>query len=187
MQTIDKIIETTLAHEGGYVNDPDDPGGATNFGISAAACVQHLGFRPTAEQMRELTRGAAIMIYKQCYYWQPQFDRIPDDQIVAQVFDIGVNMGPRWGWKLVQRALNRVYGRPDLLAADGLIGPKTQHALDHWIDSNGSDSLANALVTERVARYHEIVAHRPVSVKYLDGWIKRARSFTVGEPAGALL
>lgn len=181
---IDRMIETVLIHEGGYVNDPDDRGGATNYGISAAACVQHLGFRPTPEQMKNLTRDAAKMIYKSQYYWRPRFDRIPDADVAAHVFDIGVNSGPRIGWKLLQRAINRAAGR-DILTCDGLIGPKTQHALDHWIDSNGSIALQTQLVAVRIEFYESLVEKRPVNAKYLDGWIARAKSFTPSQ--GVLL
>ena len=82
-----KAVALVLKHEGGYVNDPNDSGEETNWGI----CKR---FHPDVD-VKHLTRDQAIEIYFNDY-WQayPQFQLIKDDTYAAHVFDLGVLIGP---------------------------------------------------------------------------------------------
>ena len=82
MARFDMSIETILKHEGGYVNDPDDPGGETNFGISKR---QYLKI-----DIASLTIEQAKMLYRQDYW---KYDEIISQPVATKVFDMAVNMG----------------------------------------------------------------------------------------------
>lgn len=105
-----------LKWEGGYVDHPRDPGGATNLGITRATLARHRG-RPVSKQdVRDLTHKEAGAIYLKRYWNKLRADDLPDGlDLVA--FDAGVNSGPARGAKWLQRALGVI--------PDGYIGPAT--------------------------------------------------------------
>lgn len=109
-----------LAHvlkwEGGFVNHPKDPGGATNHGITRATLARHRGHSVSVEDVRRLSVREAGEIYRQTY-WAPVRgpDLVPGIDLVA--FDAGANSGPARGRKWLQKGLR--------VKADGVIGPKT--------------------------------------------------------------
>nr|WP_254225602.1 glycosyl hydrolase 108 family protein [Burkholderia glumae] len=120
----DDYINDVIAREGGYVNNPDDRGGETNFGITAAT-ARAFGYQGA---MRDLPRELAAQIYRQNYWTAPHFDQIAalDETLAAKLLDIGVNMGPATGVKFMQRALNvlNVPNQP-AVTVDGQVGPAT--------------------------------------------------------------
>ncbi|WP_279609891.1 glycoside hydrolase family 108 protein, partial [Burkholderia gladioli] len=105
MSTIpDDLINGVIAREGGYVNNPADRGGETNFGITAAT-ARAFGYQGS---MQAMTQAMAAQIYKQRYWTAPKLDQVGaiDSSLAAKLLDIGVNMGPATGVKFMQRALN---------------------------------------------------------------------------------
>ena len=104
MATINAIIEDVLANEGGYVNDPRDAGGETNFGITIATARAN-GF---TGPMKTMTRDFARGVYVKQYVEAPGFDKIAaiSPSIGAELVDTGVNMGPKVAAQFLQRALN---------------------------------------------------------------------------------
>ena len=150
----DIAIEKTLAHEGGYVHDPKDPGGQTKFGISKRA-YPHL-------HISTLTREQAIEIYRRDYWQAPGFDRIHSQKIAAKLFDLGVNMGTTTAVRLLQRAINR-FGND--LAVDGKLGPITATAVNDFMHEK---ALFTALIVEAGNRYFAIDNPR-----FLAGWLNR--------------
>lgn len=106
--SFNRAIDRILAHEGGYVNDPKDPGGETNYGISKRAYPN--------EDIKALTRDKAKVIYRRDYW-----DAIKGDQmhpaVAFQVMDAAVNHGVSWASKTLQRAAQ--------VTVDGKVGPKT--------------------------------------------------------------
>ena len=80
----DKIIEFTLKYEGGYVNDPDDPGGETKFGISKRSYPN--------VNIADLTKIDAIKIYERDYWKAVDFGPM-DDKVKMALFDTAVNCG----------------------------------------------------------------------------------------------
>lgn len=113
----DKAFEIVIGHEGGYVNDPRDPGGETKYGISKKAY-------PYAD-IKNLTIDQAKEIYKRDYWDRLEADRLPDS-VRLMVFDCGVNCGLTASKKILQRAA----GTKD----DGIIGPKTMMAVQYTPD-----------------------------------------------------
>ena len=117
MKTFDEIIEQVLEHEGGYVNDPKDLGGETNFGITKR-------FYPELN-IKELTIEKAKQIYKDDYWDKNRVESLPQE-LWHIFFDMCVNMGRRTAVKVLQRAaVNR--GRD--IEVDGGLGPMTIGAL----------------------------------------------------------
>jgi lysozyme family protein len=106
------VVDRTLGEEGGYSNDPKDPGGETNWGISKRQFPD--------EDIKNLTRAEAVRLYYN-YYWQaPGIAALPLE-LAFQVFDCGVNIGA----VSAVRMLQNVIGVP----ADGQVGPQTRAAV----------------------------------------------------------
>ncbi|HTZ78697.1 MAG TPA: glycosyl hydrolase 108 family protein [Stellaceae bacterium] len=157
----DRAVAAVLAHEGGLVDDPDDPGGLTNFGISLRAYPE-LG----ADGIRALTADAAAAIYRRDWWDRYGWGDLPAP-IAAKVLDIGVNIGAGPVHRLLQRAL-RATGAD--LVEDGVLGSATRAAA---AAAEGAALLA-ALRSEAAAHYRLIVAARPASQRFLTGWLVRA-------------
>ena len=166
--TFDKCLTHTLKWEGGYSNDPDDPGGATNHGISLRFLV-NIGALDqydfdndgdlTPLDVRALTKEQAAILYKE-YFWNDRYYDLPED-LAIKLFDLGVNMGPKQAVLLLQQEIGcRPY--------DGIYGNKTDHA----VHRSRQDVLA--MLIARAARfYYTLAAKRPASRKYLYGWLRR--------------
>ncbi|KAB7767620.1 glycoside hydrolase family 108 protein [Xanthomonas maliensis] len=106
------LIERVLSHEGGYVNDPQDPGGETQWGISKRSYPQL--------NIRALTRADAIAIYRRDFWARVQGDKLPDE-FAFQALDAAVNHGIGNAVRWMQRAAG--------VADDGVIGPVTLAAI----------------------------------------------------------
>jgi len=112
-------LTQTLKWEGGYVDHPRDPGGATNLGITRATLARHRGRAVSKQDVKNLTKGEAAEIYSKDYWRKVRGDNLPDGlDLVA--FDGGVNSGPSRGIRWLQKGLG--------VAADGKMGPVTLEA-----------------------------------------------------------
>lgn len=160
-----------LQAEGGYVNDPRDPGGETRFGISKRAFPEL--------DVANLTREQALAIYRE-RYWRPlTLDELPG-ALALTVMDAAVNRGVVYAARLLQMTLNRglarVGGRSETLPAlalDGSVGPKTlavARSLAH-LDPEGRE-LAARYNLARVGGYVEL-AGREKFRPFLLGWLRR--------------
>lgn len=115
----DRCLTHVFASEGGYVNHPVDPGGATNMGITHGTLSRWRGKHVNKSDVRDLTRAEAAAIYRAWYWDKVRADDLPSGlDLVA--FDAAVNSGPARGAKWLQQALGVV--------ADGYIGPQTLDA-----------------------------------------------------------
>ena len=112
------IIEVVLHHEGGYVKDPDDPGGETNFGIAKRS-------HPDVD-IANLTKDGAKEIYKEHYWDRNKVEDLPED-LRHIYFDMCVNQGRGRAVKIIERAAN---AKGAGLVVDGGMGPKTIGAMD---------------------------------------------------------
>jgi len=114
-------IDHILDVEGGFTDHPDDPGGATNFGITHRALADWRGVRDASiEDVRDLSRDEAIAIYRARYWDKCRCDELPPG-IAWLTFDGAVNHGVGRATKLLQEAAT--------VAADGVIGPRTLAAV----------------------------------------------------------
>ena len=113
----DLAFERLIAHEGGYVNHPEDPGGETNWGITLRVARAE-GY---AEPMRHMTRAEAKEIYRSAYWNRAKADQY-DPAIGFQLFDTAVNHGIGQAIRFLQRAVN--------VADDGAVGALTLKAVN---------------------------------------------------------
>jgi lysozyme family protein len=167
-------------HEGGFVNDPVDRGGATNMGITLNTLRQA---QPgaTVQDLRNMTRQQARSIYRQRYVQAPGLDHLPPG-ILPQVIDMSVNHGPRNAVRILQRALNRLnQGTP--VVPDGHLGPGTLAAVQR-ATQGGTDRLTNAIADERQAFYDRIIERDPRQARFERGWRGRTNDFRVPANGG---
>ena len=150
----DDIIEVVLEHEGGYVNDPDDPGGETNFGIAKRS-------HPDVD-IANLTEEGAKEIYYQDYWMKNRVPQMTED-LKHIYFDMCVNQGRGRAVKILQRAAN---AKGADLVVDGGLGPKTISAL------NGVE--LDRVRAYRVKYYADLVTRKPDLEKFYFGWFRRA-------------
>lgn len=164
--TLDQIIDATIKAEGGYVNDPADSGGATNYGITEKTARAN-GYQG---DMRSLPLSTAKQIYRSEYLVKPGFADFPSD-VAAELFDTGVNMGTAKATEFLQRATNALSGAG--LKVDGKMGPATKAAVNAYLKSrsNASSILTKALNCLQGARYIEIVEANSSQRKFINGWI----------------
>lgn len=111
MEKFEKCIEEVLAHEGGYVDNPDDPGGETNFGITAET-ADNAGYYGT---LKEMTRDDAIRVYQRMY-WKPEYEELPLP-LAFNMLDAAVHSGHSRPTKWLQLLVGA--------KTDGVLGPET--------------------------------------------------------------
>ena len=149
-------IKVILKHEGGYVNDPVDPGGETNMGISKRAY-------PDLD-IKGLTKEKAEEIYYKDYWLKSKAPQVPDELRLIY-FDMVVNMGKSRAVKILQTAVNAKGVKTDI---DGGIGPQT-------INNSLKSGLEPArLRSYRVKYYADLVNRKTSLEKYWYGWYRRA-------------
>ena len=177
MHTVDDITAEIIRREGGYVNDPDDPGGATNHGVTIHT-LRRLRGTATVADVKALTVAEAKDIYKRHYFYGPKIDQLPAP-LQASVYDMQVNAGAN-AVKILQRLLAE-FDNP--LTVDGALGPRTLKAVKRVHDEAGA-YLVDAYGIARRNYYFDLADRRPVSRKYAlsraggkGGWIKRAEEF----------
>lgn len=156
MATFETAIETVLKHEGGYVNDPKDPGGETNYGISKRSY-------PDVD-IANLTEDGASEIYRNDWWEKNEYWIIDDQAVATKVFDLSVNMGAHRAHKLLQQSLRSV---GHILKEDGILGPVSFAMI------NASDPvpLLAAYRSEAAGFYRML--NKP---RFQNGWLNRAYS-----------
>lgn len=184
MPSVQQIAEEIVAREGGYVNDPDDPGGATKYGVTIQT-LRRLGLdltgdgQVTSADVKRLSRAQAVEIFIEHYYRRPRIGELPE-VLRPSVFDMYVNSGAN-AVRILQRLLNQM-GQE--VAVDGVIGPQTTGAAETAAQA-APDHIADAYGIARRNFYFRLADQRPASRKYArtraggkGGWIKRAETFT---------
>ena len=155
----DKAFELVLQWEGGYVNDPNDPGGETKYGI----CKRSY---PNLD-IKNLTKEQAKEIYRRDFWDKIKGDDLPP-KIAMFLLQCAVNTGVRPASKLLQRAVKTFLKKEPVI--DGIIGPKTVASTKKVPE----DKLLVELTVQQCRRYAHICANNPKMLKYLKGWLRRA-------------
>jgi len=175
MASLEQFFPHLLRFEGGFVDDPADPGGATNKGITLATFNRYaaslLGVAPGLASLRALSDAQALQIYKTGYWDALRADEIADQPLAEIVFDFYVNAGSA-AVKLLQRVINESGATPPL-AVDGGFGPGTLRALQ----SADAVDLYRRYRRGRAEYYQDLVQRRPPLAKFLNGWLNRVNSF----------
>ena len=170
MASFDLFLPMLLAFEGGYVDDPNDPGGETNLGITMATfgvCAHELlGIDPTSDNLKALTDAQAGIVYRARYWDAMQGDEFALQDLANIVCDFYVNAGTN-ATVLLQRVMN---GLGANVVEDGAIGAASMQALD------GLDPV----VVYRQYKQGRINYYQQLGQKYpmfLNGWLKRVNAF----------
>lgn len=167
-----KALAIVLKHEGGFVDHPDDPGGATNFGVSlrfALACgdANGDGFLDLdidmdgdvdVDDIRNMEEHHAADVYRREFWLPLKCDLIFDQKLATKLFDTGVNVGKRQAVKFLQRAVNSVlpsHGVCEPLADDGVIGPATLRAIELFDDD--AWTITPAFRSEQAGFYRSLI------------------------------
>lgn len=163
--------------EGTWDDDTDDPGGATKYGVCARLLSDQtdiflkniLGFTHpiTREKMRGLTKEQSQKVFFILFWQDLNLEPLPT-RVAVVVHDYAVNCGGKTAIRKLQECHNSLYPN-DRIAEDGIIGPKTIRAFTKM--DNQHD--LNAMLENRVQRYHRIVASKPALKKFLKGWLNR--------------
>ncbi len=183
MTTVQDLARAIVAREGGFVNDPDDPGGATNFGVTLGT-MRRLGIDLNRDKsidikdIRALTSAQAVDIYVEYYFKRPRISQLPVP-LQASVFDMYVNAGTS-AVKILQRLLSQMgYSCAD----DGVLGTGTIAQAEIAFGA-APLHLVDAYGIARRNYYYALGDARPASRKYCrardggkGGWITRAEDF----------
>lgn len=183
MKTVRELAIEIVSREGGFVDDPDDPGGMTKYGVTLET-LRRLGLDLTGDgvtdgaDLRHLSRAEAVDIYIEHYFRRPGLGALPE-VLQPSVFDMQVNAGAN-AVKILQRLCTEM-GFP--CVEDGAIGPATIRAAQLAFDAAPS-LLADAYGIARRNYYYALADARPASRKYArrrdggkGGWITRAEAF----------
>lgn len=185
MAELKLALPTIFFHEGRYVNNPKDPGGATNFGVSLRFLlktgdldkdgwldgdIDHDG-DIDIDDIKQMKMPDAAKLYD-LYFWSKYgYANIYDQDIATKVLDLAVNMGPRGSHRCVQRAVRSSIG--NILVEDGDLGSKTFSA----INLSNPMELLPALKSEAAGYYRSIKYNG--AQDFLRGWLNRAYSDAV--------
>lgn len=183
MKNVSAIAREIVAREGGFVNDPDDPGGATRFGVTLAT-LRRLGIDVTGDgrtdlaDLQALTRDQAAGIFVEHYFRRPRLGDLPEC-VQPSIFDMYVNAGTN-AVRILQRLLTDL-GHD--VRDDGIIGPQTA-ATAHAAAAPDPALFADAYGIARRNYYYRLADERPQSRKFArrkdggkGGWIVRAEEF----------
>lgn len=148
MSDFDVFINRILGHEGGYVNNPKDPGGETNWGISKRTY-------PTID-IKNLSRSQAIEIYRRDFWERSHASELPK-AFAFQILDTAVNSGTHTAIVMLQKVVGAV--------PDGYWGPKTRAAIEAMDKAD--------VVLLYVAARMELMTDSKVWLIFGKGWIRR--------------
>ena len=178
------LLDRLIAREGGYVEHPADPGGATKYGISLAWArrvgldLDHDG-DTDRDDIGLIDRGIARTLYRLHFWAEPRLDQLPE-ALQEPVLDWAVNAGPALAIRELQKIVNGFVRTVDSglipLVEDGRIGPRTAETTARVLAKHGA-SLLNAYAHARCEFYRRLVTANPANVAFIKGWLSRASEF----------
>ena len=172
MANFHQAFEETMKAEGGYVNDPDDPGGETYKGIARWRNPKWNGWInidllktksnfPKILDSDEPLQKKVQDLYEANYWDKVLGDELTDQDIAESIFDFAVNAGPRTSSKLAQITVGA--------KADGVIGPATLEK----INADDKRAFLAVFALAKIGRYVNICEKRQKSRKFFFGWVRR--------------
>jgi len=182
-----EAVDYVLKREGGFVDSPVDPGGATNYGISLrflrevpAERLRKYGLFKAPDEVdvvdiQHLTQDQAMLIYKGEFWDLVPLEKIDNSDLINYIFDMCVNHGIAEGIKILQRAIWAFYEKREYedLQIDGILGAHTIEILD----TTPVDEFRRSLVSERSGFMRLLVAVNPKERENLNGWLDRCYRF----------
>ncbi|HZH12451.1 MAG TPA: glycosyl hydrolase 108 family protein [Microvirga sp.] len=154
--SFEAALALVLRHEGGFVHHPEDPGGATNFGITRETLSRARGHAASIEDVRRLSQAEAAEIYRRFYWEAVRADELPPGLAFA-LFDLAVHSGPDRAVMLLQKVLR--------IEVDGCIGPATLAA----IRNTAQPEAIRLLTRERLG----FLSRLPTWPVFGRGWRRR--------------
>lgn len=179
MSNFEDAVDYVLDRELGYVDSPNDSGGATNFGISLRFLrslteenQRKYGiFEPINEQtIQELSVEQAKCIYKGEFWDNARFSDVRDQLVCNYIFDMAVNCGIAQSVKIVQRSLWALSFSRRFIVDDGILGDRTLERLNIILP----DMVMPVLVASRASYYRLLAEIRPKDKENLEGWLNRS-------------
>ena len=173
MADFTQAFQLMISHEGGYGNDPDDPGGETYKGVARKIfskwdgwtkvdiLKRQTGFPANLDKDPELQQNISDF-YRVTFWDKINGDQIANQEIANSIFDFGVNAGVGTSASLAQMVVGA--------KSDGVIGPNSISAINNF----DPEHFLASFTVAKIARYVNIVKKRPTSRKYFYGWVIRA-------------
>jgi len=168
------IIDEVIGVEGGCVDDPDDPGGATRWGVTERIARAH-GY---AGDMRNYPREDAVKAFEQEFWFRPRIDSIAklNVSVAEEVFECGVNCSPQRAIRFLQSSLNALAPVASDIPVDGVCGEGTIQKLRSYLalrpKAEGISVLLKALNGLQCSHYLTLANERKQSRKFVYGWIR---------------
>ena len=163
MATFDDALAVVLKMEGGFVDDPHDPGGMTNLGVTKAVWEHWVGRSASESDMRSLTPTKVAPLYRAQYWNALQCDALPVPLALC-LFDFGVNAGVSRAARYLQQVVN--------VTVDGHIGPATLRATQQFVSTNGLAEFIRRYSIARTAYYKSL----PTFNRFGTGWLNRVNA-----------
>ena len=173
----DYAASVVLLHEGKYTDHPNDPGGATNYGISLRF-LKSAGIDIDGDgeidihDIMAMDKSKAKDIYKKCWWDRYHYKAINDLLIATKVFDLAVNMGAQQAGIIVQTAVNDLQAAT--ISVDGILGGKSIGAINALCQKGRELELLNAIRDEAAQFYVRLAKKKPDLKVFLKGWLSRA-------------
>lgn len=164
-------IPVVLQHEGGFIDSPNDPGGATDYGVSlrwlkAQGLLTELEHSTQTDDpilaVKRMTQADASGFYRQFWWDAYKYTTIDSQPVANKILDMSVNLGAPRAHRMVQSAVG--------VKADGVLGPTTYGEINHTQNTSLILTLKNA----QAAFYRNLAAKKPQMNVFLAGWLRRA-------------
>lgn len=162
--SFEQALSFTLREEGGFVNNPDDDGGATDHGVTQAVYDAYRAAQRQPAQSVALISDAEMEDVYETRYWVPGHCAELPAALGIVHFDWCVNHGPTGAIKTLQEVLGLKEGD-----VDGVFGPVTRAALE----GQDTKKLVVAYSHARAAWYSAFAQARPAEAQFLAGWLAR--------------
>lgn len=168
------LINEIIDREGGYVNDPQDSGGETMYGVTRAVARDY-GY---TELMVDLPRETAFSIYEDMYWDSVRAGEVLrlSSAVAAELVDTAINTGPVPAVRFLQRALNVLNRKGTLypdIQVDGRMGPASLGALRLYLRVRSESALVRALNCLQGTYYIELAERREKDERFVYGWLQQ--------------